>query len=188
MAAIKILRNFFTPEECQFYVDYMDENADRFRKADQAKRFLLLFGRDMAHKEKSELTLDSIADIEPEVQALFRRVESAVTHEFSDERQLHVCSFFMSKQVEGAVVKLHYDTDDGLNPHFSYGGVIYLNTMSQDGQLNFPNINYSYSPVAGDFIVFPPGDPAYSHEVQKISGDRYSLPIWLTDDAAWKID
>lgn len=188
MTGIKILRNFFTPEECQFYIEYMDRNSDRFLKANLGKRLILLFGRDMAHKEKSELTLELISDIEPKVQELFRRVESSVAHEYSDERQLYVCSFFLSKQIEGAVVPLHYDTDSGLNSHFRYGGVIYLNTSTQDGQLNFPHINYCYNPVAGDFIVFPPGDPAYSHEVLKISEDRYSLPIWLTDDAAWKID
>jgi hypothetical protein len=188
MTKIKILRNFFTPEECEFYVEYIDKNLDKFYKTEQATRFSLLFGRDLAHKEKSELTLDLIADIEPKVQQLFRRVESSIEVEYSDENKLHVCSFFMSKQVEGSAVSLHYDTDDGLNAHFGYGGVIYLNTMNQDGQLNFPHINYSYSPIAGDFIVFPPGDPTYSHEVKKISEDRYSLPIWLTDDAAWKID
>lgn len=188
MTSIKILRNFFTPEECEFYVEYIDKNLGMFYKTEQATRFSLLFGRDLAHKEKSELTLSLIADIEPKVQQLFRRVENAVEHEYSSDSKLYVCSFFMSKQIQGSSVNLHYDTDDGLNPHFSYGGVIYLNTMSQDGQLNFPHINYSYSPVAGDFIVFPPGDPTYSHEVLKISEDRYSLPIWLTNDAAWKID
>lgn len=188
MAAIKILRNFFTPEECQFYIDYIDENLYKFHKSEQTKRFSLLFGRDLVHKEKSELTLNLIADIEPKVQKLFRRVESSIADEFSDENRLYVCSFFLAKQINGAIVPRHYDTDDGLNPQFKYGGVIYLNTMIKDGQLNFPHINYCYNPIAGDFIVFPPGDPTYSHEVLKISEDRYSLPIWLTDDAAWKID
>jgi len=187
MSDIKILRNFFTPDECRFYIDYIDKNLEKFHKTEKTKRFSLLFGRDMAHKEKSELTLDLIADIEPRVQSLFRRVEAAVKHEYSDDSALHVCSFFLAKQVEGSVITLHYDTDDDLNTHFKYGGVIYLNTVEKDGELNFPHLGYSYGPIAGDFVVFPPGDPKYSHEVLKISSDRYSLPIWLTDDAAWAI-
>lgn len=187
MSDIKILRNFFTPEECEFYIDYIEKNLDKFYKTEQGTRFSLLFGKDMAHKEKSELTLDLISDIELKVQTLFRRVEDAIAHEFSDERNLHVCSFFLSKQIEGSRVRLHYDTDDDLNIHFKYGGVIYLNTMSKDGELNFPHLGYSYSPIAGDFIAFPPGGSKYSHQVLKISEDRYSLPIWLTDDPAWKI-
>jgi hypothetical protein len=188
MENIKVINNFLTQEQCDFYIKYIDNNLHKFLKTDVTKRYGLLFGKDLAHKEKSSHTLDPIADIREEILALFRHVEAAVGTNAKIEEQLYVCSFFMAKQVPGSFIPLHYDTDNDANNHFKYGGVIYLNDMNDEGSLNFPFLNYSYLPKAGDLVVFPSHGERYSHEVKQINEDRYSLPIWVTDDESWKIN
>jgi hypothetical protein len=188
MQGIKVINNFLTQEECNFYIGYINSNIDKFLQTPETKRFALLFGKDLAHKEKSNLDLSSINDIEPLVKSIFSRTEKLIQEIYKNENKLYVCSFFIAKQIPGSVVKLHYDSDGGINTHFKYGGVIYLNTMENSGALEFPYIQYSYLPKAGDFVIFPSTDIIYSHQVKQITEDRYSLPIWVTEDIGWKIN
>lgn len=188
MQGIKIINNFLTQDECNFYIEYINSNLNKFLKTPETKRFALLFGKDLAHKEKSNLDLSVINDIELHVRTLFNRVKESIKEVYNNSNELYVCSFFIAKQIPGSVVNLHYDSDGGLNNHFKYGGIIYLNTMKNSGVLEFPYIQYSYLPQAGDLVVFPSTDIIYSHQVKQIEEDRYSLPIWVTEDPSWKIN
>jgi hypothetical protein len=189
MEDIYIIENFLSDDECKFFINYIDNNLNKFILTEQTKRYGMLFGKDLAHKEKSSPGLERIADIQDTVHKLFKRVEDAVQEITNNNNKLYVCSFFMAKQVDGSKIIRHFDTDNGKNMHFKYGGVIYLNSMSKDssGQLYFPELDYSYSPVAGQFVLFPSHGTKYSHEVLEIHEDRYSLPIWVTEDSDWKI-
>lgn len=187
MDDIKIINNFLTQDQCNFYINYIDSNLHKFLKTDVTKRYGLLFGKDLAHKEKSNHNLDLIEDIKEDISNLFNSVEKTVKEVVGINNDLYVCSFFMAKQVQGSFIPLHYDTDNDSNNHFKYGGVIYLNTMTDGGSLDFPMLGYSYSPQAGDLVMFPSHGQRYSHEVKLINEDRYSLPIWVTEDPEWKI-
>jgi hypothetical protein len=187
MNQIKIINNFLTEEQCSFYISYIDNNLHKFLKTDQTKRYGLLFGKDLAHKEKSSPTLDPISDIRDTVLELFRSVEKTIRFETVVKEDLYVCSFFMAKQIPGSFIPLHYDTDNNSNNHFKYGGVIYLNDMVDGGTLDFPMLGYSYLPKAGDLVIFPSHGEEHSHEVKMINSDRYSLPIWVTEDPQWRI-
>lgn len=192
MNSINIIKNFFSKEECEFYINYIETNIDKFQQTKTSKRYVWLFGDEISmvkNKGSVEVNLDlsPIADIEPRVRKLFIRVENKIKDTYKDDKDLFVTSFVMTKQVPGAFITPHYDTDGGVNHYFKYSGIIYLNTMKEDGFLEFPSLGYSYSPEAGDLLMFPSADPESLHKVATISEDRYSLPIWLTEDASWRI-
>lgn len=191
MDKIRIIKDFLTPEECNFYVKYIESNLDKFYLTETSKRFIWLFGNELAsndHKSlRSNTDLSLLSDIESKVKSLFRVVEKTAKETYESVDNLYVTSFAMTKQIPGSVILLHDDTNGGSIKSFDYSSIIYLNTMKQDGVLEFPNLNYSYSPQAGDLVMFPSGDPIRIHQVAKISEDRYSLPIFLTKNIFYKI-
>ncbi len=192
MSKIKVIKNFLTPEECDFYIKYIESNFDKFQQTEATKRFIWLFGDELSMGSgqtqiKLNLDLNPLADIETKIRNLFTSITAIAKDVYKDQNELYVTSFSMTKQIPGAYIPLHYDTDGGVNHYFKYSGIIYLNAMKQDGILEFPRLGYSHSPEAGDFVMFPSADPDAIHQVIKISEDRYSFPLWLTEDSSWKI-
>jgi Rps23 Pro-64 3,4-dihydroxylase Tpa1-like proline 4-hydroxylase len=59
--------------------------------------------------------------------------------------------------------------------------------MSSGGVLSFPDLNYKYSPVQGDLVVFPSKPLEFVHEVEEINEERYTIPVWLTEYEFFKI-
>lgn len=187
---IKIIKDFLSPEEIKFYINYINDNFDIFIKngINGEKRAVLMFGKDNSHKEKSEKNLKKINNIENVLRKdLFPRVEQKIKEVYKNDKDLMVSSFFMAKQTSGAKISEHIDTDGGANLQYKYGGVIYLNKMNNGGKLEFPEFNYSYNPEPGDFVVFPSRPKEYRHKVSEIYEDRYSLPIWVTEYSFWKL-
>lgn len=187
---IKIIKNFVSKEEIDFYINYINKNLHLFIKDETfgESRYTLFFGKDNAHGDKLNLNFDKVKDIEDRLRNdLFPRVEQKIKEIYKNKKDFMVSSFFMAKQSSGGQVPEHIDTDAGLNLHYKYGGAIYLNTMSECGKLEFPDLDYEYSPEAGDFVIFPSRPSQYKHKVAKICQDRYSLPIWVTEYAFWKL-
>jgi hypothetical protein len=191
MDKIEVIKDFLTPEECDFYIKYIDSNIEKFHQTETSKRLIWLFGNELAsndHKSlRSNTDLSLLSDIESKVRSLFRLVEKTAEEIYESGDNLYVTSFALTKQIPGSVILLHDDTNGGAIKSFDYSSIIYLNTMKQDGVLEFPNLNYSYSPQAGDLVIFPSADPIRIHQVAKISEDRYSLPIFLTKNIFYKI-
>jgi hypothetical protein len=127
-----------------------------------------------------------VSDIEDRIRDLFSRVENKIGELFNDSRDIYTCSFWFAKQLPGAKVLIHEDTDNGLNTHFKYSAVIYLNTLRDSGSLVFPDLNYSYMPEAGDIIIFK-SIAAGRHFVDTIDEDRYTMAMWLTEDKSFAI-
>ncbi len=192
MDKIKVVKDFLTPEECDFYIKYIESNIDKFHLTETSKRFIWLFGNELAsndHKSlRSNTDLSLLSDIKGKIRDLFRLVEKTSKELYENGNDLYVTSFAMTKQVPGSFILLHDDTNGGAIKSFDYSSIIYLNTMKRDGVLEFPNLNYSYSPQAGDLVIFPSDDPVRIHQVAKISEDRYSLPIFLTKNISYRIE
>jgi hypothetical protein len=187
---IKIIENFLSQDEIDMLISYINKKIDIFITDDAhgETRHTIMFGKDSYYGERSEVTLDKIKEIEPILRNdIFPRVELAIKKAYDSKKDLMVCSFFLAKQSKGAVVPEHVDTDGGLNMHFKYGGVIYLNSMQIGGKLKFTGLNYEYTPKPGDLVVFPSKPYQYRHTVEEINEDRYSLPIWVTEYELWKI-
>jgi predicted 2-oxoglutarate/Fe(II)-dependent dioxygenase YbiX len=64
--------------------------------------------------------------------------------------------------------------------HIKYSGIVYLNTMTNGGELHFEASNYSYKPEAGDLVLFPSHEGG-RHGVNRIDEVRYSFLMWMTD-------
>jgi hypothetical protein len=185
---IKIVKNFLSEDEMEFFRDYEDyvlENMyDRMAIFNNGNRPILQFGKDFCHEE-SHLSLDIISDIENKVRDLFNRVELKAKEIFNDKKQLYVCSFWLAKQLPGAFVMEHEDTDSG-NTHFKYSAVIYLNNLKDSGELIFSDLDYSYMPGAGDIVIFKSIDSG-KHFVEPINEERYTIPMWITEDPAFAL-
>ena len=53
-----------------------------------------------------------------------------------------VSTLWFSKHYPGSKVTLHMDTDNGDNPQFEYSAVLYLNSLSGTGILQFPFLDF----------------------------------------------
>jgi hypothetical protein len=188
MKEIKIIQNFLNEEECQFYIDYINKNIQKITFHESIKRYHLAFGKEKAWSSVHE-NLDIVSEIKKELALLFLKIERAVKKITDSKKDLFVSSLYITKQISGASVGLHSDTNNDIDPHIKYSTLLYLNTMKQpdSGILNFPNIGYSYSPKMGDLLIFPSAGEDYLHEVLPIKEDRYNLPIFLTDDPDFKL-
>lgn len=185
MDQIFVVNNFLSANECEFYINYINNNLDKLTFSEQAKRWQITMGIDNIPGSNSPRTLDPISDIEPEVRSLFRLTEEKAKELYS-VGELYVSNFFLTKQGPGATIPMHYDQDGGDNPHCTYSGVFYLNDMLVDGFLDFTEFNYTVKQKAGDLVLFPSTE-LYTHQVKSISQDRYALPIFLTNNVAFKL-
>lgn len=187
---IIIVKNFLSQDEMKFFRDYEDHiletKQDSLVLFSNGNRPVLQFGRDLCDEHSSHLSLDLVSDIEDEVRSLFNKVEQKAKKVFEDPRDIYVCSFWFAKQLPGAKIPIHEDTEDGQNPHFKYSAVIYLNTMKDSGRLSFPDLGYDYDPEAGDIIIFKSADSG-RHMVETINEDRYTLAMWMTEDQSFAI-
>ena len=62
-----------------------------------------------------------------------------------------------------------------------YSGVAYLNDDYEGGHTFFPELGVKIEPKIGKFVVFP-SNVDYKHGVTTVMGERYTLPIWFTED------
>ena len=183
ISEIKVVDNFISGEDIDFYIKYIDSHLDLFQESSVhgSLRKTLIFGKDTAHK-KSFTDLSIISDLEEKLRKeLFPNIQDAASRLYNNRRSLYVSSMFLAKQSSGAQIEQHVDTDGGENMQFKYSGIIYLNTMFSGGELTFPDLDYTYSPKAGQLVLFPSRPLEYLHSVATINEDRYTIPIWLTE-------
>ena len=183
-APIKVIKNFVSKEKLQAMIDYIDllesTMSDKFIKWQDGRRLALQFGVDYIHEKSSHPSLELLGDGEEEVQTYFSKVIETVKTLFDVSEELHMSSFWFAKQYSGAIVNAHEDTDSGYNMHYKYSGVLYLNTMTDGGELFFAQYDHHHKPEAGDLVLFP-SQGTGMHSVDRISETRYSLVFWMTD-------
>lgn len=187
---VKVVNSFLSEEEVKFFIEYEDyilENMyDKMAIFNNGNRPILQFGKDFYPEYKSYETLDLVSDIEDKIRDIFSRVETKTKEIFNEIDDLYVCSFWFAKQLPGAFVMEHDDTDNGVNYQFKYNAVIYLNTLKDSGELIFTDLKYSHKPVAGDIVIFKSVE-AKRHLVNTINENRYTLPMALSTDPSFAI-
>ena len=188
MDKIHLIKNFFDKSSCDFYIDYINNNTDKFYYAPHAMRWQLTVGRDNIPNHGRVEDFSPIEDISEVVRPLFKRIEDTAKAIYDHKGDLYICNIFLAKQGPGAIIPPHHDTDFGMNSQLKYSGVIYLNTMSKpgDGELYFSNLDYAVKPKAGDLVLFPSHEE-YTHEVKSITEDRYALPVFLTEEIEYRL-
>ena len=187
MEQIKIYPDFISQSEIDILINFIESNINNFWVGPLKLRYVLQFGKDLFHGERSNPKLELPEDMKKVINSYFNAIINKVKKEYNHEKELYVASFWFNKQVPGASIVLHRDSDGDVNTHFIFSAIIYLNELSTTGLLEFPNINYSYQSSKGDLVLFPSIDNRYEHEVKAINQDRYTLTFWLTEDPAFAI-
>jgi hypothetical protein len=59
-------------------------------------------------------------------------------------------------------------------------GVLYLNEC-EGGRTFFPELGIEIEPKIGKLVLFPSGS-GHKHGVTEVIGDRFTMPIWFTED------
>ena len=118
----------------------------------------------------------------------FNKAISIAQEKFKDNSPLYPSSFWLSRQLPNAVVKLHGDDDGGLTQYFKYSCSVYLNDPKNTGPIAFPALKYKYFPSSGDMLLWPSQGREYDHEVPVINDKRYTMLMWLTDQKEFSME
>ena len=187
MDKIRTIKNVITPDDAKLIIDYIDKNLRFFNPTPGLKRFTKMFGKDVAHQHMSKVVVEGLDDITDLIKDTVDNVKKTLAYQFSDTDDILLTSLWFAKQRPGGDIKGHLDIDGGLNTHFVYSAVLYLNTIQDGGELDFPMLNVSIKPELGDLVVFPSSGEDMFHEVKRIGEDRYTLPMWFTKDKGFEL-
>lgn len=178
-----IIKNFLTQEECNKIITFIESNE---KMSDpNLKRILMRFGIDIMNGTGD--TLDSLGEIGLYIKNLANKAGDIAKTLHNESKDIYLSTLWLSKQVSGASIIRHMDTDGGKGKHYIYSGVIYLNSQAVGGEIVFPKINFSYKPEAGDIVLFDCRDKMSLHGVNKTTQNRYAIPIWFTDDPKYQM-
>ena len=184
---VRVIPNFLTSVECAAWIELIN-NLELSRPQEftvyenpEGYRLALQFGEQVGYRGLEELGEEELA-----ARQIFSRIVEQTGSSFSERRPLFVSTFWLAKQYPGSVIHFHEDTDSGADSHIVYSSLVYLNDQPEGGELKFPRFNYTYSPRAGDLVVFDT-QQAGMHGVTRIYEERYSLPVWMTRDPSFKL-
>ena len=182
MNKVKILKKCINFTDAQNIINHINNNIDSFDTGPRKLKFTKMFGNDHSLKEKSAKFINGIDDIKDQIKKIIDISIEFIKDEFQQTEELYLASLWIAKQISGAKVAPHLDTDDGANEHYEYSAILYLNTPINSDPLEFPNLNLKIMPNLGDLVVFKTKDIESVHQVRNIVEDRYSIPMWFTLD------
>ena len=190
---IRVIPNFLSVDECRSWIGRINELETSMPEAftvyrnSESYRLALQFGEKLYDAAQARPELDVLGEKwQLAARQIFSRIIKQTGSDFADSRELYPSIFWLAKQYPGSKIDFHEDTDGGSDAHLEYSSLIYLNTQRSGGELKFPRYNFTYSPQAGDLIVFDTKQ-AGMHGVMEIFEERYSLPVWLTRDPSFKL-
>ena len=191
---VRVIPNFLSTVECAAWMQLINElemsrpkDFTVYETAEGARRLALQFGEKLYDAAQARPELDVLGEKwQLAARQIFSRIIKQTGSDFADSRELYPSIFWLAKQYPGSKIDFHEDTDGGSDAHLEYSSLIYLNTQRSGGELKFPRYNFTYSPQAGDLIVFDTKQ-AGMHGVMEIFEERYSLPVWLTRDPSFKL-
>ena len=179
MNQILHIDNFIDDNLSSKYIDWIDGNLDKFLFLDHRQRYMLRFGYDQEYPEDTHYDLSIMGDIKDSILELIDKTISQVEDAFGEDK-LYLSSFFISKHLPDSVVPAHSDGGKDFNEPLHYSALIYLNELEDSGNLFFNIRNMLIHPKVGDLVAFDSHSRLNMHSVPEVSGDRYSIPIWLT--------
>lgn len=187
------IKNFMSKEDTSSFIQYMDENYLSWTNS-QELIYTRRFGRNNLEFKQSEkdLKMENMDHMESDLikSLMFKyagKFEEEVRSIYNDSSDLYISEFWLCKRLKGASQGLHSDIDNGNNNHIKYSGIIYLNSLFIGGEIFFPSISYTYTPKAGEVIVFESRDKDFDHGVYPSPHERYSMPIWLSDNPDYSL-
>lgn len=184
MKHINVIENFIDDDTNELIVDFINNNQELFSSDQEDKRFALRFGKDFYWQDSNEDTslLKDLSSIFKD--KIFPKVDDVI-FELYNEKNLKVSNMWLSKHLPGSIVPMHLDHDGWRNSQFRYSAILYLSTLNNDGILQFPFLEHSYTPISNSLIIFPSHgidfDDQFAHRVDSINSVRYSVPMWISD-------
>ena len=178
---IKIIDNFMNDEDISKIKNYM------LTRGYKGEAIGVSFGHDLLLKpEERLLSLDILNEIKDYIiKDYFPKTLALMQEQFDDSKTLYPSVFWMIRSAKGSSVHEHVDGEG--NPHFKYSSILYLDTMDDDGVLEFPRINYNYTPKKSDMLLFPAQPEELDHVVRKINSERHTMILWATDDPKFSL-
>jgi hypothetical protein len=194
MDKVKLVNNFMTQEDCNFFIKWIDENQN-----DQSKfrhRVGVAFNKGLAVRaifpdEKPPVIFKDIEDICMKYANKFMDLHKEL---LPSEEEQYFYGFSLTKLSQDIQLRLHQDVHSEFTT-LSNSGVIYLNDDYVGGESCFleefePRSFFplyedsmgglTYKPKAGDIGIFPAN---IWHGGKKVeSGDRYAIVLWATTD------
>jgi hypothetical protein len=172
---IRIVENFISEEEANFFIDYINKNKD-----DKSK-FPLTKG-EVRGKIRSEANIPELVPLKKHEEILdaIKNISKRTMAEFKDitgKEDLCTSAFWMTRLGPKTILPMHPD-DHKFATHLYMSSVIYLNEDYDGGYLKFGDVDLTYKPKKYSAIFFP---SSYMHEVTRItSGIRMTLPNWVS--------
>ncbi len=191
---VEVARRFVGDEDVSYYIDLINrlekDELDKFMVVQDGKRRTLIFGNyenDIKNKLLARHTMDVFSEEElVKLRSLMSKILDKIKNFYNVTDDLYMCSMFVAKQYPGAEVGMHSDVDNGVNLHFEYSAVLYLNTLKAGGELKFASLNYAHKPETGDLVFFP-SKTTGMHYVKPFQEERYSLCFWTTKDKNFEL-
>ena len=187
MDKVKVLKNCISPEDAQCINDYMNSHLDSFSSGPLKLRFIKMFGTDNFNKNISEKVISDLDNIEDQIKTVVDLTTKSIKDQFQETEELYLASLWITKQIAGAQIKAHMDTDNGANDHYVYSALLYLSTPINSSPLEFPYLKLEIMPELGDLVLFKAADFGSLHQVKHIGEDRYSIPMWFTTDKNYEL-
>lgn len=170
---IQIIKNFISEEESYAVAYFIENNLDRFILNPERKRWMMRFGYDEELPHQAIHNMDLVIEIRDVLTEIFNRTISVF------DEDVYLTSWFLSKQFSGGKLTPHTDgVPGGINDQLEYTAMLYLNTLTDNGTISFPDAGFGITPEQGDLVIFKSKEDR--HEVSEITEDRYSLPMWFT--------
>jgi hypothetical protein len=177
---IKVIPNFLPDADIDAIISYIEGKFPTM--PDGQKVAGMSFGKDYQEDRISYMDLSTLEPIKdlivnkytPEI---IRAAQSA----YNDNDDLYLSVIWLNKHTAGSDIYEHEDQWTG-NTQFKYSCILYLNSMDNDGVLEFTKLGYSYTPKRGDLLMFPSNLKDSQHTVKSIKSNRYTVPTWLTAD------
>jgi hypothetical protein len=175
---VVIVPDFLSEDVMNNIIKFIDSNLDKFAMP-QELRHVLMIGHQNGYVDGSHSSLNVLGEIKDIItNEYFTKLKQLAIDIFGDDGDSEISNLWISKQLPGSVLLYHHDDDNGYNSHFKYSCIMYLNTVDS-GDLEFPELGFSYRPKAGDLVIFPSLGENMGHEIKEINHMRYSMPTWF---------
>jgi prolyl 4-hydroxylase len=164
---IKVFNDFLNDEECNVLIDYLENN-------------------ELGWGNSNELRKMSFNPQSPEIKELVLKCLKKVKEVYGDD--LFIAEYLLSSYSTGYSMNVHTDLEDGKD-HFQVSVVTYLNSDFTGGDIVFPILGFRHAPKKGDIAMFLSKPEENIHGIEPvISGKRYVMPIWITDQKEYAFD
>lgn len=186
MTQILHFQNYLDKETCSNFVKFIDNLLPQMLFDTSKQRHILRYGYDQEYPEHTIQNTDLIEPIKDILFDVFDKMKTDIKAALHNDTELFLTSFFISKHLPGGSVNEHADASEDMNACLKYSCVLYLNDIGNDGAITFPFLGKTIQPMTGDLVVFPSLGEDSTHSVAEITGPRYAIPVWFTEDEHYK--